>query len=64
MAISKNKKRVDISLRIECYDLISKFADAMNMTKSEFIEDVCVAFINDVVKQQEARRKQAKKKEA
>lgn len=61
MAISKGKARLDISLKKESLDLITKFADAMGMTKSQFIEDVCISFIADVVKHQQELRKNSKK---
>lgn len=64
MAVSKNKTRVQVSMRKEALDLIEKFAEATNMTKSEFIEDVCLAFIKDVCTHQQKLREQAKKGKA
>lgn len=65
--VGKDKIRVSISMSKTHFDLISKFADAIKMTKSEFIEDVCVTFIGDVVKHQQEmnkKRKEAKKGQA
>ena len=62
MAIAQNKVNIKITLSKNSLDLISKFADAMKMTKSEFIEGVCVAFIGDVVKQHQQKAKQKKMK--
>lgn len=57
MAISKEKTSVKISIHKRSLDLIDKFASAMKMSKSEFIESVCVTFIGDVVKKQQQMRK-------
>jgi hypothetical protein len=63
MAIAQNKTNIKITLSKNSLDLISKFADAMKMTKSEFIEEVCISFIADVVKQQQQRLAQDKAKQ-
>ena len=63
MAISKNKKRFEISMDKNSYELISKFADAMHLTKSDFIESCCCAYIKEVIETQEMLRKQNKKGE-
>ena len=51
-----------ISMREESAKAISMFADALKMTKSEFIEDVVMTFIGDVAKKQAERRKQKQEK--
>ena len=63
MPISKNKKRFEISMDKNSYELISKFADAMHLTKSDFIESCCCAYIKEVIEAQEMLRKQNKKGE-
>lgn len=62
MAISKEKVNIKITLNKNSLDLISKFAEVTKMTKSEFIEEVCVTFIADVVKQQQEKRAKENKK--
>lgn len=62
MAISKDKTRLVVSMRKETADLIDKFAEATHMTKSEFVENVCIAFIKDVCETQKKMRKQAEEK--
>lgn len=59
--ISKNKKRFEISMDKKSYDLISKFSEVMHLTKSEFIESCCCAYIKEVVDYQLAQRKGEKK---
>ena len=44
------------------YELISKFSEAMHLTKSDFIESCCCAYIKEVVETQEALRLQKEKK--
>ena len=60
MAISKEKKRVSITITKTADDLISKFAEALGMTKSKFVQDVCLTFIKDVVAKAEKKRKNKK----
>ena len=62
MPISKNKKRFEISMDKASYELISKFSEAMGLTKSDFIESCCCAYIKEVVESQEALRLQKEKK--
>ena len=64
MAISKDKIRFEISMDKKSYDLISTFANAFKMRKSEFIECCCVNHIQKVVYYQEAQRKNKKKGKA
>lgn len=61
MAIKKSKKRFEISMDKKSYDLISKFSEVMHLTKSEFIESCCCAYIKEVVDYQLAQRKGDKK---
>lgn len=62
MAVRKGKVVMTISMDERSAEAIQMFADAMNMKKSEFIEDVCMAFIQDVAKKQAERRKLAEAK--
>ena len=62
MAISKNKKRFEISMDKKSFELIETFSKAMHLTKSDFIESCCCAYIKAVVEHQEAQRKQKKGK--
>ena len=55
--ISKNKKRFEISMDKNSYELISKFSEAMHLTKSDFIESCCCAYIKEVIETQEMLRK-------
>lgn len=56
MAISKDKKRFEISMDKKSYDLISKFSEAMHLTKSDFIESCCCMYIKSVVEYQTAQK--------
>ena len=62
MAISKDKKRFEISMDKKSFELIETFSKAMHLTKSDFIESCCCAYIKAVVEHQEAQRKQKKGK--
>lgn len=62
--LSKDKARLEISLKKESLELITMFADALNMKKSEFVEMVCLTFIQDVVKTNQAKTISKDKKEA
>jgi len=62
MGVRKGKVVMTISMDARSAEAIQMFSDAMNMKKSEFIEDVCMAFIQDVAKKQAERRKLAEAK--
>lgn len=62
MAVRKGKVVMTISMREESAKAIDMFANALKMSKSEFIEDVVMTFIGDVAKKQAERRKQEKAK--
>ena len=62
--VKEGKVRMTISMDKESANAINIFSDAMKMSKSEFVEDVCMAFIQDVAKKQAERRKKAKKGDA
>lgn len=64
MAVKKGKVRMTISMDAQSADAIKIFSDALKMTKSEFVEDVCMAFIHNVSVKQAERRKKAKKGDA
>lgn len=50
MAIKKTKKRFEISMEKEAYELITKFSEAHHMSKSEFIVCCCMKYINAICK--------------
>ncbi len=58
--LSKEKARLEVSIKKESLDLITNFSKALGMKKSEFIEEVCLAFISDVCKKSKERRKNKK----
>lgn len=60
MAIKESKKRFEISMDKKSYELISKFSEAMHLTKSDFIESCCCMYIKSVVEYQTAKRKEKK----
>lgn len=65
MGVRKGKVVMTISMTEQSAKAIEIFSEALNMKKSEFIEDVCMAFIQDVArKQAERRKKKAKKGDA
>lgn len=64
MAVRKGKVVMTISMDEQSAKAIQIFAEALNMKKSEFIEDVCMTFIHDVAQKQAERRKKAKKGDA
>ena len=65
MAVRKGKVVMTISMDEQSAKAIQIFAEALHMKKSEFIEDVCMTFIQDVSrKQAERRKKKAKKGDA
>ena len=51
-----------ISMKEESAKAIQMFSEALKMSKSEFIEDVCLTFIHDVARKQASRRKEEKAK--
>ena len=60
MAINKERNaRLTLTMNKNSIDLISKFASALNLTKSEFIESVCCNYIVRVVKQAEEKETSA-----
>lgn len=63
MAVRKGKVVMTISMSEQSAKAIQIFAEALHMKKSEFIEDVCMTFIQDVSRQQTKRRKEAEAKE-
>lgn len=63
MAVRKGKVVMTISMSEQSAKAIEIFSEALNMKKSEFIEDVCMAFIQDVSRKQAQRRKEAETKE-
>ena len=48
MAIRKGKKRFEISMEETAYEMISKFATAHHLSKSEFIVCCCMQYIQAV----------------
>ena len=52
----KDKVRLTISIHPQSLDLIGKFADGLKMSKSEFLEDVAMTFIKDVVTKAQDKR--------
>ena len=60
----KDKVRLTISIHPQSLDLIGKFADGLKMSKSEFLEDVAMTFIKDVVTKAQDKRKNTKKGKA
>lgn len=64
MPVSAKKTRLYITIKKESLDLFTKFSEALGMTKSEFMEDICLSFIQDVVKKQQERRKSQQKGKA
>lgn len=56
--IGKDMKRLTITMNKNSIDLIDKFATALNLTKSDFIESVCCNYIVQVVKKAEDQRKE------
>ena len=63
MAVRKGKVVMTISMSEQSAKAIEIFSEALNMKKSEFIEDVCMTFIQDVSRKQAQIRKEAKAKE-
>lgn len=60
--INKDRNVVlQITITKEAKEAISMFAEALKMTKSEFIESVCMTFISDVAKNSKKNRQKAKK---
>ena len=57
MIDKKNNARLTLTMNKNSIDLIEKFATALNLTKSEFVESVCCNYIVQVVKNAEAKRK-------
>ena len=54
--INKEKNaRLTLTMNKNSIDLIEKFATALNLTKSEFVESVCCNYIVQVVKNAEAK---------
>lgn len=62
MPVRKGKVVMTISMDEQSAKAIEIFSEALNMKKSEFIEDVCMAFIQDVSRKQAERRKKAEAK--
>lgn len=62
MAISSKKKRFEISMLKEEYQMISKFAVAHHMSKSDFIVSCCMNYIQSVVNAIESERQAKEKK--
>ena len=61
--IDKEKNaRLTLTMNKNSIDLIDKFATALNLTKSEFVESVCCNYIVKVVKNAEEKRKAEKEK--
>ena len=60
--IKKCNKRIMITMNKNSVDLISKFAQTLDLTMSQFIESVCCSHIISVVKEAEQERKHLKEK--
>lgn len=61
MAISSKKKRFEISMLKPEYEMISKFAVAHHMSKSNFIVSCCMNYIQSVVNAIEKEKQKEKK---
>ena len=62
MINKENNARLTLTMNKNSLDLIDKFATALNLTKSEFVESVCCNYIVKVVKNAEEKRKAEKEK--
>ena len=60
--IKECNKRVHITMNKNSIDLIQKFASALNLTMSQFVESVCVSHIMTIVKSAEKQRQELKEK--
>ena len=59
--IKEDNVRISITMKKESLDCISIFAKQLKLSKSEFIECVCIKHIQDVCIAQERKRQLAKK---
>ena len=60
--VKECNKRVHITMNKNSIDLIQKFAKALKLTMSQFVESVCVSHIMSIVKSAEKQRKELKDK--
>lgn len=61
MAISSKKKRISISMLKPEFEMISKFAVAHHMSKSNFMISCCMNYIQSVVNAIEKEKQKEKK---
>lgn len=60
--IKKCNKRISITMNKQSIDLIEKFAKALNLSVSQFVESVCCSHIISVVKKADRERKELQEK--